>query len=54
MSAERKPLTLALLLSLTIHALLLSLTFSGQGWGLPGWASLGRSGGPRRLSCAWC
>ncbi len=36
MSAERKPLTLALLLSLTIHALLLSLTFSGQGWGLPG------------------
>ena len=36
MSAERKPLTFALLLSLLIHGLLLSLTFSGQGWGLPG------------------
>ena len=36
MSAERRRLTLALLLSLLIHALLLSLTFGGQGLGLPG------------------
>ena len=35
-SAERRRLTLALLLSLLIHALLLSLTFGGQGFGLPG------------------
>jgi hypothetical protein len=36
MSAERKRLTLAFLLSLLIHALLLSLTFGSQGLGLPG------------------
>ena len=36
MSAERKRLTLALLLSLLMHTLLLSLTFGGQGLGLPG------------------
>ncbi len=36
MSGERTPLTFALLLSLLIHALLLSLIFGGQGWGLPG------------------
>ncbi len=36
MSADRKRLTLALLLSLLLHALLLSLTFGGQGLGLPG------------------
>ena len=36
MSAERRRLTLALLLSLLIHALLLSLTLGGQGLGLPG------------------
>src|SRR6478735_6993984 len=35
MSAERRQLPYALLLSLLIHALLLSLTFGGQGW-LPG------------------
>ena len=38
MSAERRRLPLALLLSLLIHALLLSLTFSGQKLGLPGFA----------------
>ena len=36
MTAERRRLTAALLLSLLIHALLLSLTFGGQGLGLPG------------------
>jgi len=36
MSNERRRLTLALLLSLLIHTLLLSLTFGGQGPGLPG------------------
>ena len=36
MSAERRRLSVALLLSLLAHALLLSLTFGGQGWGLPG------------------
>ena len=36
MSAERRRLTFALLLSLLIHALLLSLTFGGEGLGLPG------------------
>jgi hypothetical protein len=36
MNAERRRLVLALLFSLLIHALLLSLTFSGQGLGLPG------------------
>ncbi len=36
MSLERRRLTLALLLSLLIHTLLLSLTFGGQGLGLPG------------------
>ena len=36
MSAERRRLTFALLLSLLIHTLLLSLTFGGQGLGLPG------------------
>jgi len=35
-SAERSRLVLAFLLSLLIHALLLSLTFGGQGLGLPG------------------
>ena len=38
MSAGRRRLPLALLLSLLIHALLLSLTFSGQKLGLPGFA----------------
>ena len=38
MNRERRRLTLALLLSLLIHALLLRLTFSGQGLGLPGFA----------------
>ncbi len=36
MVPERWRLTLALLLSLLIHMLLLSLTFGGQGLGLPG------------------
>ncbi len=36
MSADCRRLTLALLLSLLAHALLLSLIFSGQGLGLPG------------------
>ncbi len=36
MSAEHKRLTNALLLSLLIHTLLLSLTFGGQGRWLPG------------------
>ena len=36
MSAERRRLTLALLLSLLIHTLLLSLISGGQGHGLPG------------------
>ncbi|TMH36628.1 MAG: TonB C-terminal domain-containing protein [Betaproteobacteria bacterium] len=36
MSPERRRLTLALLLSLLIHTLLLSLIFDGQGLGLPG------------------
>ena len=36
MSPERRRLTLALLLSLLIHALLLSLTFGGQGLWLSG------------------
>src|SRR5438045_8072586 len=36
MSPERRRLTPALLLSLLIHSLLLSLTFSGKGFGLPG------------------
>jgi len=36
MSAERRRLALALLLSLLFHALLLSLTFEGLGFGLPG------------------
>ena len=36
MRLEYTRLTLALLLSLLIHTLLLSLTFSGQGLGLPG------------------
>ena len=35
MSAEQKRLAFALLLSLLIHALLLSLTFGGEGLGLP-------------------
>ena len=38
MSAERRRLTLALLLSLLIHTLRLSLTFGGQRFGLPGFA----------------
>ena len=36
MGGERRRLALALLLSLLIHALLLSLTFGGQELGLPG------------------
>ena len=36
MSAERRRLAFAFLLSLLFHTLLLSLTFSGQGLGLPG------------------
>ena len=36
MHAERRRLTPAFLVSLLIHALLLSLTFGGQGLGLPG------------------
>ena len=36
MSPERRRLTYALLLSLLIHTLLLSLTFGGQGFWLPG------------------
>lgn len=35
-SSERKRMTVALLLSLLVHALLLSLTFGGLGIGLPG------------------
>ena len=35
-SAERRPLVLGVLFSLSVHALLLSLSFSGQGLGLPG------------------
>ena len=38
MSAERRRLPLALLLSLLIHVLLLSLTFGGERFGLPGFA----------------
>ena len=38
MSAERSRLTLAFLLSLLIHSLLLSLTFGGQMLGLPGFS----------------
>ena len=36
MSADRKRLTLAVLLSLLVHAPLLSLTFGGHSFGLPG------------------
>ena len=46
MSAERRRLTLALLFSLLIHMLLLSLTFGGQGLGLP---SFGFSWRERRI-----
>ena len=35
---EHRRLALALLLSLLIHALLLSLSFGGEGLGLPGFA----------------
>ena len=35
-SPERRHLGLGLMLSLSIHALLLSLTFAGQGLGFPG------------------
>ena len=38
MPPERKRLALGLLLSLLFHALLLSLTFAGQGLGLPGFS----------------
>ncbi len=38
MSAEHRRLTVALLLSLLFHILLLSLTFGGQGSGLPGFS----------------
>jgi hypothetical protein len=40
MSLERGRLTLALLLSLLIHTLLLSLAFGGQGFGFPGFGIL--------------
>ena len=40
MIPERRRLTSALLLSLLIHAWLLSLTFGGQGWWLPGFGFL--------------
>ena len=40
MSLERRRLTLALLLSLLIHSLLLSLTFGGHGLGFPGFGFL--------------
>ncbi len=36
LSRERWPMSTALGISLLLHALLLSLTFSGQGVGLPG------------------
>ena len=36
MNAERRRLSLSLLISLLAHALLLSLSFGGQGFGLPG------------------
>ena len=36
MTSERKRLTLGLLISLVAHALLLTLTFHGQGLGFPG------------------
>ncbi|MGQ3417114.1 MAG: hypothetical protein ACT6UC_00005, partial [Hydrogenophaga sp.] len=36
MDPERRRMTLALTFSLIFHALLLSLTFGGQGMGLPG------------------
>ena len=36
MSDDLRPLTVAPLLSLGVHALLLSLTFGGQGFGFPG------------------
>ncbi|MBP7659914.1 MAG: hypothetical protein KA778_07915, partial [Burkholderiaceae bacterium] len=36
MSADRRRLTLSVLLSLLFHAVLLSLTFDGQGPGFPG------------------
>src|SRR4029450_10993858 len=42
MSADSRRLTLALLLSLLFHALLLSLTFGSQGLGLPGLQFPGR------------
>jgi hypothetical protein len=38
MRVRRAPLSLALMLSLMVHALLLSLGFGGQGWGLPGFS----------------
>jgi len=38
MRAERRRESLALLVSLAIHALLLSLSFGGEGFGLPGFA----------------
>ena len=38
MGAERRRESLALLVSLAIHALLLSLSFGGEGFGLPGFA----------------
>ena len=52
MSPERRRLTHALLLSLLIHALLLSLTFGGQGFGFRASASPGRIDGSRHPICA--
>ena len=50
-SPERRRLTLALLLSLLIHALLLSLIFGGQGW-LPGLGFPWRTDGSKSPICA--
>jgi len=46
--SEHRRLAFALLLSLLIHALLLSLTFGGEGLGFRASASPGEIGGSRR------
>ena len=51
-SPEYGRLTLALLLSLLMHTLLLSLTFGGQGLWLRASASPGRLDGSRHPICA--